>query len=131
MKKILVIVGSNKSIEQSNTANLAKELVQNIKVKGEVINAEFISLGEKNIQNCRGCLTCTKSGKCPINDDLEKVKNRMKEADLIILGSPVHISHVSSIYKNFLDRIFLNSTVNPVSMLSPQMAVVNKRQKSI
>lgn len=108
MKKIVIIIGSNKTKENSKTATLAGEFIDAVKERYEQIETEYIMLGEKNIEVCKGCLTCTKFGTCPIQDDVKKIEEKMENADLIIFGSPVHISHVSAVYKNFLDRIFLS-----------------------
>lgn len=108
MKKLVIIIGSNKPKEKSKTAELAAEFIDALKVRYQQFETEYIMLGEKNIEVCRGCLTCTKVGTCPIQDDVKEIEKKMEDADLIIFGSPVHISHVSAVYKNFLDRIFLS-----------------------
>ena len=74
---------------------VAKELEK------ENIEVEIIHVGNKVI---RGCLAC---GGCS-NEWIEK----MKEADGIILGSPVHYSAIAGTMKSFLDRAFLVTSVN-------------------
>lgn len=106
-KKILAIIGSHNNNEESNTVSLAKLLISKISNIYDDVTAEVIVLGEQNIDFCKGCMNCTKVGKCCIDDDMQHIIRKLHEADAIILGSPVHISHVSGIYKNFLDRIFV------------------------
>lgn len=66
-------------------------------------------MGNKSIRGCIACGYCTKNknGKCaiatdPVNEWIEK----MKDADGIILGSPVHYSAIAGTMKSFLDRAF-------------------------
>lgn len=106
-KKILAIIGSEKTIGASKTGNLAGLLIEKITNIHPETSAEIIILGEQNLQFCKGCMKCNKSGQCCINDDMPMILSRMHDADLVILGSPVHISHVSGMYKNFLDRMLV------------------------
>jgi multimeric flavodoxin WrbA len=106
-KKILAIIGSEKKSNESNTVALAGLLIEKISNIYIDATAEIIVLGEQNIRFCKGCMTCTKIGTCCIDDDMRKIVQKMQSADAIILGSPVHISHVSGMYKNFLDRMFV------------------------
>lgn len=108
MKKIIAIIGTQKSPQTSNTAQLVKKFLGKLKNCNDSFQTEIIVLGEKNIQMCKGCLTCEKTGKCIIKDDLEQIRRKLRESDLIIFGSPVYISHVSATYKNFLDRMILS-----------------------
>jgi len=105
MKKVLIIIGSQKTTLLSTTANIARKLLKEVKIHFADFESETITLGEKNILLCKGCMACNKTGKCTIYDDLPNMIQKMKDADFIVLGSPVHVSHVSATYKNFLDRI--------------------------
>ena len=105
MKKIIAIIGSEKPATNSITANLAKSLIDKIANRLDDVEYEILSLGEQNLMICKGCRRCSKNGKCILNDDLDKIIEKIKSSDLIIIGSPVHISHVSATYKNFLDRL--------------------------
>jgi multimeric flavodoxin WrbA len=105
MKKILAIIGSEKPVDSSITANLAQSLIDKIANRIDEVDFEILSLGEQNLMICKGCRSCSKTGKCILNDNLDKIIKKIKSSDLIILGSPVHISHVSATYKNFLDRL--------------------------
>jgi len=105
MKKVLAIIGSEKSVDNSITANLAKNLIDRVTNQINGIEVEILSLGEHNLLLCKGCRNCSKSGKCILKDNLETIIEKIKSSDFIIFGSPVHISHVSATYKNFLDRL--------------------------
>lgn len=108
MKKIIAIVGSPKTLEESVTVELINNFYKALKEKNTELIIEVISLSEKNILPCKGCRACTKTGNCIINDELLAVKKAMHEADILILGSPVHFNHVSSFFQCFVERLLVD-----------------------
>jgi len=96
MKKILLINGSNRI---GNTNYILKNINENIK------NSELVSLKEKNIEYCRGCLACHKIDRCVINDDINEIITKIIDSDLIIFGVPNYFDNVSGLFKNFMDRL--------------------------
>ena len=62
-----------------------------------------------------GCHQCarSKNEKCVFQgDEVNEIIQKMKEADGIILGSPVFFSGIAGTMKSFLDRAFYVSTAN-------------------
>ena len=108
MKKIIAIVGSPKTAEHSVTVKLINDFFTSLQEFNKEVRLEVVSLSEKNILPCNGCRACTKTGNCVINDELLAVKKAMHEADLLILGSPVHFSHVSSFFQRFVERLLVD-----------------------
>ncbi|MCT4688890.1 flavodoxin family protein [Vallitalea sp.] len=53
---------------------------------------------------CIGCWKCVEKEKCILKDDFEIIFNKLKDADVIIIGSPVYWGDVSSKMKTFFDR---------------------------
>ena len=104
MKKIVAITGSPKPREQSATYALIQDFIGTLKKGNEKIESEIIHLAQRNIKPCTGCLSCKQTGKCVIADDMEAIHKSMNEADLIIFGSPVHFTHISSVFMNFIER---------------------------
>lgn len=101
--KVLLINGSPKANGCTYTAlsEIANELEK------ENIETEIFHIGNKPIRGCIGCGGCYTTNKCVFNDDvvndgIEKVK----KADGIILGSPVHYAAASGAITSFLDRLF-------------------------
>ena len=100
MKKILIISSSLRA--GSNSEILAKEVLRGANDAKKSV--EFISLKDLNIKFCIGCLSCQKTGKCAIDDDMNKVINKVKEADVIVFATPVYYYGISGQLKTFLDR---------------------------
>ena len=98
--KVLAIAGTKRK------NGLVSSMCQRI-LDGAIDNGhetEMINLYDYNINYCVGCWNCSKLGKCFQEDDFEIILDKVKEADVIILGSPVYWSDVSAILKNFFDR---------------------------
>lgn len=76
------------------------------------IEVEIFHVGNKRISGCTACRSCLKNcnERCIIDDDVNEWIQKMKNADGIILGSPVHYSDISATMKAFLDRAFYVGT---------------------
>lgn len=49
-------------------------------------------------------LEAIQNAECHIKDDFETIYNKLVEANVIILGSPVYWANISGVMKNFFDR---------------------------
>lgn len=75
---------------------------------------EFISLSEKNIQPCRGCVCCAGDNRCVIEDDWAEIRDKMYEADAVVFGAPNYYGSINSLGHAFLERTFsLRHTERP------------------
>ena len=95
------IVGSPR--KGGNTAFLVREALDQL--QGEGIGTELIHLHGKEVKPCDGCLRCKKELRCVIEgDDFYPIYDRMREADGIILGSPVYFGSATPQLMSLLDR---------------------------
>ncbi len=109
--KILAINGSPNA--KGNT-RLALDLVCTALTE-EGIESEVIQVGNMPLRGCSACGACgrNKDGKCALPDDgLNAIVARMREADGIIIGSPVYFSGIAGTMKCFLDRAFYVNASN-------------------
>jgi multimeric flavodoxin WrbA len=89
--KVVGIAGSMR--EQSNTLHYVETVLKVLEEEG--IETELISLREKEIKPCTGCYDCREKGYCTIKgDDFDEILTKMREAEGLILGSPVYVSSV-------------------------------------
>lgn len=100
MKKVLIISTSLR--QNANSEILAKETVRGAKEAGHSV--EFVSLKDKEINFCKGCLACQKLGKCVINDDANEITLKMKDADVIVWATPIYYYEMSGQMKTLIDR---------------------------
>lgn len=100
MKNILIISSSLRS--GSNSEALAKEFARGASDAGNKV--ELISLRDKDIRFCRGCLACQKTQKCVIADDTQAIVTKMHDADVIAFATPIYYYEMSGQLKTLLDR---------------------------
>lgn len=114
--KCLIINGSpaknyswNGAMMQSFTSKLVDEVKETMSRLGEMEYDE-IWLSEVNLPYCKGCYNCFLKGedKCPHAGLVQPIINKMKEADCVILTSPVFALHVSALVKGFFDLAAYN-----------------------
>ncbi len=98
--KTIAIVGSPR--KKGNTEILTRHALKAIEEEG--IDTELVSLGDVEIKPCTACMVCEKEERCPIDDDLFAIYLRMKEADAIILASPVYFGSATASIKALMDR---------------------------
>ena len=89
--KVLGIAGSLRP--KSNTLAYVETALGVFKASG--LETTLISLRGKEIKPCNGCYDCVKKGYCTIKgDDFDEILEEMREAEGLILGSPVYLSSV-------------------------------------
>ena len=99
--KIIIINGSPRL--KGSTARILTVMGDRLRAKGDV-EVVFRHLSELGAAFCKGCCSCFQTGKCSMDDDLEKLSNEITEADGIIIGSPTYASNISGQLKTFVDR---------------------------
>lgn len=124
--KVLCLMGSQR--EDGNSTKIADYLLKKLDEKGAQIFTFYLS--EMFFKDCQGCLMCkTGLGKCVLRDDLTPVLDKVYEADILIIASPIYFGEVTSPIKSFIDRTFSfyvpDFTTNPTkSRLIPGKKLV-------
>lgn len=65
---------------------------------------EKINLRERNIHPCLGCGACLNTRKCVQKDDMAAILDRLVEADVIVMATPVYFYTMCSQMKMLIDR---------------------------
>lgn len=99
-KKVLIISTSLRS--NSNSYILSKSFAQGAENSGN--NVELITLKDKKISFCTGCLSCQKTKTCIIKDDAVEIAQKMKNADVLVFATPIYYYEMSGQMKVMLDR---------------------------
>ena len=84
------------------TDRLVDMIIKGAEEKGA--QGEKLYLFDLDIKPCRACAVCEKTKKCVIEDDHQKVLDKMDQADIVVFSSPTYFSNVSSVAKAFIDR---------------------------
>jgi len=98
--KILAICGSPHKGSCYSVLNTIKENYPDIDYK-------LLMLNEINLEQCQGCYICVLKGEknCPLKDDRDMIIKEILDADGVIFASPTYLIHITSLMKNFIDRL--------------------------
>lgn len=113
----------------ANTDILVKEALFGIKEANPDAEIEFVNTVRLKIDRCIGCGACSRSlekggdNDCIIKDDLQPLEEKIRDADCIILGSPVYVLQPVGQFKNLVDRFSCRHDTSAVSW------VYEKRKK--
>lgn len=120
--KVLLINGSPK--KEGNTFIALSEVQKTLTAEG--IETEMIHVGHKNIHGCIACNKCAETGKCVFNDIVNEVADKFKDADGIVVGSPVYYASPNGTLLSFLDRLFYSSPFDKSMKVGAAVAVARR-----
>jgi multimeric flavodoxin WrbA len=116
---IIGICGSPRK-KHSRTGQLIREVLAGAQSVGA--DTEYIDLSTLKIDYCTGCGRCHHTGMCVQKDDFNPLFEKILAADGLVLGSPVYISHVTALLKNWIDH--LGNTILCMRLLGKYGAAV-------
>ena len=102
MKRILIIQGGGRP--NGNTAQLISSFARGAEEAGH--HVEVISLLKNNVNGCLGCNACRFGKPCVQKDSFNSIVPKIKEADMIVLASPLYFWTLSSRIKAFIERFY-------------------------
>ena len=110
-KNIVILNGSPRS--NGNTFHLTEEFKRGAVEVGNKVTEFQLSKMKIN-----GCLGCWGGGKdpdhpCTQRDDMEQIYPVYKEADVVVLASPLYYLFISGFLKNTFDRLFAIAECDP------------------
>lgn len=101
MKKVLLISSSPR--RNGNSDLLCDQFMKGAIEAGH--RAEKIFLADKTIHYCTGCGACANATRpCVQKDDVAEILEKMVEADVIVLATPVYFYTMCAQLKTLIDR---------------------------
>lgn len=100
MARMLAVYGSPR--RKGNTALLLRKAVEGAVAAGAEM--EEIVLRDLKISPCLEIYGCKKDGRCVIQDDFQKVYDKVLACEGLMLASPIFFYAVSAHTKMFIDR---------------------------
>lgn len=100
MKNVLIISASPR--KHGNSDLLCDQFEKGAKESGHAVERVF--LADRTIGYCRGCGVCNSTHKCVQKDDMAEILDKMVEADVIVLATPVYFYSMDGQMKTFIDR---------------------------
>ena len=125
--KVIAINGSPR--KKWNTATMLEKALEGAASEGA--ETEIIHLYDFNFKGCTSCFACKlkdgKSyGKCAMKDELTHVLEKLKDADAVILGSPIYLGNSTGEMRSFMERYifpYLVYSENPRSLYPKNIPV--------
>lgn len=110
-KNIIILNGSPRRM--GNTAALIAEFTKGAKENGNFVIEFFLQ--DMNIHACRGCFGGGKNPDSPCiqKDDMDEIYPVYKEADIIVLATPLYYWTISGQLKCAFDRLFAVAECDP------------------
>jgi multimeric flavodoxin WrbA len=105
--KVVVLNGSPR--KEGNTAALLKKVTED----HAGVDLEYYDLVDMKIKPCIACMYCKTHELCSIKDDMSKIYRAVKNADAIVLGSPIYMGAESAWLKGAVDRLYAFLAMNP------------------
>ena len=102
MNNILIFIGSMR--ENGNTARLAQSFAECAAANN---NVEIVSVADYNVNPCIGCNSCfaREGNRCFQNDDMVQIYDKLRNADIVVIASPVYFYGISAQLKAIVDRL--------------------------
>ena len=107
--KVLLLNGSPH--ENGNTYTALHEMQTVFEAEG--VETELINLGGKDIRGCTACGYCHTHPGCVFDDEVNAVAAKLKDADGLVIGSPVYFASANATLVALLDRLFYSMDFDP------------------
>ncbi len=120
--KVLLLNGSPRA--NGNTALALEEMVKVFTEEG--IETEVIQVGNKDIRGCLACGGCYETGKCVIDDLVNEVGEKFKEADGLVVASPVYYASANGTITSLMDRLFYSTNFDKTMKVGVSVAVARR-----
>ena len=98
--KLLAILGSPR--RGGNSEILLDKALEGARSEGN--QTEKIVLNELKFVACQECAGCAKTGRCVIGDDMQLIYEKIDEAQVLILASPIFFGSLTAQVKAMIDR---------------------------
>jgi len=121
MKKIVALLGSPRA--GSNSALIAQKIMDTAAPLGA--ESQAFALYQMDYSGCIACMACKKTTEeCVLRDDLTAALRAIREADILIIASPVYFGQITGPTKSALDRLYslmapTYLSGGPISRLAP------------
>lgn len=103
--KVIILNGSPKA--HGNTATALHEVERVLQLQD--IETEWIHVGHLQIPGCVACNRCWETGVCKYGDIVNEISEKMRDADGLLVGSPVYFASPNGTLLSLLDRLFYSN----------------------
>ena len=120
--KVLMINGSPRA--KGNTSTALKEMEKIFAAEG--IACETILVGNQPVRGCVACGGCYQSGKCVFDDVVNELAEKFRDADGLVVASPVYYASANATLTAVLDRLFYSTDFPKIMKVGASVAVARR-----
>ena len=121
-RSVLILKGSPR--EKGNSSTLADQVAAGAKAGGAQV--ESFVLQNMNIQPCNACEACHEAGdgECILEDDMQILYPKLRNADAIVIASPIYWFTMSAQTKLCIDRWYALEGPQGNALAGKQIGIV-------
>lgn len=120
--KVLMINGSPR--KGGNTALALAEMEKVFSQSG--VEVVTLPIGNQAIRGCVACGGCAKKGQCVFDDAVNEAAPLFKEADGLVVATPVYYASANGTLISFLDRLFYSTPFPKAMKVGAAVAVARR-----
>jgi len=120
--KLIAVNGSPR--KQWNTARLLEKVVEGAKSAG--MDTKLVHIYDYDFKGCTSCFGCKRvgganRGRCAMRDGLTPLLDEIRDADALVLGSPLYLMTETGEMRSFMERLVFPYVCysNPPTSLFP------------
>src|SRR5512145_1471590 len=122
---VIGILGS--PLPEGNTAILLREALRGVAATG--CSTETILVNNLDFQPCMEMMFCTEHETCIMDDDMQQMYTKIRDADSIIIATPVMTMGIPGRLKSFMDRFqvfFMAKYLRNRSLVAPEKKKIRR-----
>ena len=121
-KKMNIIILLGSPNRNGSTGNLVEQFVKGAEESGHT--CEILDVCHMNIHPCTGCVRCGYEGPCVQKDDVEIIRQKLLNCDMVVFATPLYYYGMSAQLKTVVDRFCAyNSSLNGRHLKSALLTV--------
>lgn len=118
--KIVVLMGSPN--RKGSTNILVREFTRGAEESGNQV--EVVDVCHLNIHPCTGCVHCGYEGPCVQKDDVEMIRQKLLQSDMVVFATPLYYYGMTAQLKMTVDRFCAyNSSLSSRNLKSALLTV--------
>ena len=118
--KIIVLMGSPNP--KGSTSILVEEFRRGAEEGGHAV--KVIDVCRADVHPCIGCVRCGYEGPCVQKDDVEEIRRKLLDADMVVFATPLYYYGMTAQLKTVIDRFCAyNSSLNSRHLKSALLTV--------
>ncbi len=120
--RVLLLSGSPH--EAGTTSRALREVISTLEAEG--MECELIRVGHLDVRGCIGCYACSKLNRCAIDDIVNDIAEKLRDADGVVLASPVYYASPNGGFLALCDRLFYSSRFDKSMKVGASVVVARR-----